>query len=460
MKTLTIKEIAEIAEGATFNLGLDERVSLYPVISSKDANKDTFFAAFEGAKVDGHNFTDEAIKNGAKFALVSKPVHVPHILVPNVLNALSKLARFNRKALPNLKVIGITGSQGKTTTKDLMHHLLSVLGKTVAPSASLNNELGVPLLLLKCDESISFCIVEMGARHIGDISHLVEIAEPNIGVVLNVGQAHLGEFGSREKIAEAKGELIAGLPEDGIAVLGNYDPFTPIMAEGMGLRKVIFGESNSCDVRAADIEIREGRANFDLVTKAGRAPVSLQLLGSHQVSNALAAAAVAEILGMGIDSIAASLSTADLRSRWRMELTQLAEVSLINDSYNANPESMSAALRSLALLAQERGGVSWAFLGKMHELGASSPVQHEMIGKIASDIGIDHLVSIGVTEYLNDLSEGDTTGHLVKDVSEALTFMRFIQPGDVLLVKASRAENLDRLSDEIIKELKQRELER
>ena len=270
----------------------------------------------------------------------------------------------------------------------------------------------------------------------------------------------LGEFGSREKIAEAKGELIAGLPEDGIAVLGNYDPFTPVMAEGMGLRKVIFGESNSCDVRAADIEIKEGRANFDLVTKAGRAPVSLQLLGSHQVSNALAAAAVAEILGMGIDSIAASLSTADLRSRWRMELTQIAEVSLINDSYNANPESMSAALRSLALLAQERGGVSWAFLGKMHELGASSPAQHEMIGKIASDIGIDHLVSIGVKEYLNDLTEGDTTGHLVNDLREALTFMKFIQPGDVLLVKASRAENLDRLSEEIIKELKQRELER
>ena len=149
MKTLSIREIAEIAEGATFNLGLDERVSLYPVISSKDANKDSFFVAFKGTKVDGHDFTDEAIKNGAKFALVSKPVDVPHILVPNVLNSLSKLARFNRKALPNLKVIGITGSQGKTTTKDLMHHLLSVLGKTVAPSASLNNELGVPLLLLK-----------------------------------------------------------------------------------------------------------------------------------------------------------------------------------------------------------------------------------------------------------------------------------------------------------------------
>ena len=235
MKKLSINEIAEIVEGATFNLDLDEQVSLYPVISSKEANKDTFFAAFEGTKVDGHDFADEAIKNGAKFALVSKPVNEPHILVPNVLNALSKLARFNRKALPNLKVIGITGSQGKTTAKDLMHHLLSVLGKTVAPSASLNNELGVPLLLLKCDESIAFCIVEMGARHIGDISHLVELAEPNIGVVLNVGQAHLGEFGSREKIAEAKGELIAGLPEDGIAVLGNYDPFTPTMAEGMGL---------------------------------------------------------------------------------------------------------------------------------------------------------------------------------------------------------------------------------
>lgn len=459
MIQLSLGDIAEIVDGTLFNLNPEEKCTLHAVINSKDATKDTFFAAFQGDNVDGHQYVSEAIKLGAKFALVSKSVEVPHILVKDVLKALTNLAKYNRKKLSALTVIGITGSQGKTTTKDLLNHLLSVMGKTVAPEASLNNELGVPLLLLKCDERTKFCIVEMGARHTGDISYLAELANPNIGVVLNVGQAHIGEFGSRERIAEAKGELIAGLPDDGIAILGNYDSFTPKMAEGMGIKKVIFGESNNCDVRAADIEIREGRAHFDLVTGAGRAPVSLQLLGAHQIPNALAAASVAEVVGMGIDSIAASLSTADLRSKWRMELIQVAEVALINDSYNANPESMSAALRSLALLAQERGGVSWAFLGKMHELGASSSEQHEMIGKIASDIGIDHLVSVGVKEYLSQISEGDTTGHLVNNASEAMKFLEFVHPGDVILVKASRAENLNLLADEILLKLQSRKLE-
>jgi UDP-N-acetylmuramoyl-tripeptide--D-alanyl-D-alanine ligase len=378
----------------------------------------------------------------------------PHILVDDVLNALTKLAKLNRASLDNLKVVAITGSQGKTTAKDLTKHLLEVVGNTIAPKASLNNELGVPLLLLQCNEETKFCIVEMGARHKGDIAHLVEIASPNIGVVLNVGHAHIGEFGSREDIAETKGELIAGLPEGGVAILGNYDPFTPKMAEGMGLKKVIFGESTDCDVRAADVEVREGRANFDLVTAGGRAPVSLQLLGLHQISNALAAASVASELGMGIDSIAAALSTAEPESKWRMELIEQSDITIINDSYNANPESMAAALRTLALLTQERGGVSWAILGKMHELGASEVAEEEKIGKIASDIGIDHLLSIGVKGYLAHLSEGETTGHLVADSTEALKFVEHFSAGDVLLIKASRAEHLDLLTENIISALR------
>jgi UDP-N-acetylmuramoyl-tripeptide--D-alanyl-D-alanine ligase len=455
LKKCKLEEIVRITGGTPSNLDLSKEVTLNAVIDSSESKAGTFFAAFVGENVDGHNFVESAIKAGAEFALVSKKVDAPHILVEDVTVALSKLAKFNRDALSNLKVVAITGSQGKTTAKDLTAHLLATIGTTVAPKASLNNELGVPLLLLQCNEETKYCVVEMGARHKGDIAHLVEIASPDIGVVLNVGHAHVGEFGSREKIAETKGELIAGLPDGGVAILGNYDPFTPKMAEGMGLKKVIFGESSDCDVRAADVEIREGRANFDLVTSAGRAPVSLQFLGSHQISNALAAAAIASELGMGIDSIAAALSTAEPMSKWRMELIEVGDIGIINDSYNANPESMAAAIRTLALLAQERGGVSWAILGKMHELGASSVEEDEKIGKIAADIGIDNLISIGVKEYI---TQGETVGHLVSNRSEVLKYAEHFAAGDVLLVKASRAEELNLLVSEIVEELKKREV--
>jgi UDP-N-acetylmuramoyl-tripeptide--D-alanyl-D-alanine ligase len=455
LKKCKLEEIVRITGGTPSNLDLSKEVTLNAVIDSSESKAGTFFAAFVGENVDGHNFVESAIKAGAEFALVSKKVDAPHILVEDVTVALSKLAKFNRDALSNLKVVAITGSQGKTTAKDLTAHLLATIGTTVAPKASLNNELGVPLLLLQCNEETKYCVVEMGARHKGDIAHLVEIASPDIGVVLNVGHAHVGEFGSREKIAETKGELIAGLPDGGVAILGNYDPFTPKMAEGMGLKKVIFGESSDCDVRAADVEIREGRANFDLVTSAGRAPVSLQFLGSHQISNALAAAAIASELGMGIDSIAAALSTAEPMSKWRMELIEVGDIGIINDSYNANPESMAAAIRTLALLAQERGGVSWAILGKMHELGASSVAEDEKIGKIAADIGIDNLISIGVKEYI---TQGETVGHLVSNRSEVLKYAEHFAAGDVLLVKASRAEELNLLVSEIVEELKKREV--
>lgn len=460
MIKIKIGEIAKIVGGKSNGVDESKEVSLTAVINSNDAAPGTFFVAFEGEKLDGHQFAEAALKNGAEFVLSSKPISGANIQVSDVLDALTKLAKFNRESLKSLKVVAITGSQGKTTAKDLTKHLLEVMGTTVAPQASLNNELGVPLLLLKCDENTKYCIVEMGARHKGDIAHLVEIAAPNIGVVLNVGHAHIGEFGSREEIAETKAEIIAGLPENGVAILGNYDQFTPKMADGMGLKTIIFGENSNCDVRAADIEVREGRANFDLVAPSGRAAVSLQLLGMHQISNALAAASIASELGMSIDSIAAALSTAELASKWRMELREVRDIAIINDSYNANPESMVAGLRTLALLAQERGGVSWAILGKMHELGASEHEEHQMIGKIASDIGIDHLISIGVKEYLERLSEGETVGHLVSNATQVSEYVEHFSPGDVLLIKASRAENLNLLVDQIIEIIEMGEVEK
>jgi UDP-N-acetylmuramoyl-tripeptide--D-alanyl-D-alanine ligase len=331
-----------------------------------------------------------------------------------------------------------------------------MLGNTVAPVASLNNELGVPLLILQCDEDTKYCIVEMGARHKGDITYLCRVAKPEIGVVLVVGNAHVGEFGSREKIAETKKELIDSLPENGCAILGGYDEYTSTMADGRNIKKLSFGENSQCEIRATDIELREGRPVFDLVTPTGRASISLPMLGEHNIANALAAASIATELGMSIESIASGLSSAIPSSKWRMEITEIDEISIINDSYNANTESMAGALKTLALLTQERGGVSWAILGKMHELGASESEEHRKVGKIASDLGIDHLISIGVREYLEPLKGGDTTGHLVEGQDGALDFVEHFQQGDVILVKASRAEELNLLVDEISAQLKNR----
>lgn len=454
MIPMTAAQFASIIGGTLNNLNGDELVTQYPVIDSRQVSSETFFVAFKGENVDGHDYVGAAVAAGAKFALVSNEVKEPSVLVKDPLLALSTLAKYVRNSLSDLIVVGITGSQGKTTTKDLLSHLLEIVAPTVAPGGNLNNEIGVPLTLLRCDQRTKYCVVEMGARHVGDIAHLVDIARPDVGVVLVVGQAHIGEFGSREAIAQAKGELIKGLSEKATAVLGTYDAFTPHMSDGSPRKVLLFGEKGECDIRAADIELREGRAHFDLVTPEGRQPVSLQLLGLHQIPNALAAAAVATALHIPLETIAAALSTAEAGSKWRMELHDEQGLLLINDAYNANPESMSAALRTLALMSQERGGRSWAFLGKMGELGASETASHSAIGRLVSDIGIDHLVTIGTELFHLDTGTvpdsdalGDaTTVHTCGDIGEAATLAHHFESGDVVLVKASRSEHLDQLA--------------
>jgi UDP-N-acetylmuramoyl-tripeptide--D-alanyl-D-alanine ligase len=295
----------------------------------------------------------------------------------------------------------------------------------------------------------------MGARHNGDIAALCDLAKPHIGVVLVVGSAHIGEFGSREGIARTKSELINSLSEHGVAILGTYDPYTPRMGEGSARKRITFGEKSTCDVRAADLEFREGLAHFDLVSASGRSPVALRLLGAHQVANALAAAAVGLEVGIPIESVAAALSTAEASSKWRMELHDVGNLLIINDSYNANPESVTAALRTLVLLTQERGGSSWAILGKMHELGESEREEHLQIGRLASELGVDHLVAVGTDLYLEGLLLDPGAGdemltHYFLTQEAALDLLKHVQPGDVLLVKASRAEHLDELSEKLL----------
>lgn len=451
MIELTAHELAEIIEGKYFGTP-NLKVSGEVIFDSRAATPGSIFAALAGEAQDGHEFIEDAIRNGAILALVARPVSGNHILVKDVLVALSKLAREVRRRLINLKVVGITGSQGKTTTKDMLQSILSSVGKSIAPIGSYNNDIGVPITLLRCDESTNFCILEMGARHEGDIARLTEIAAPNVGVVLRVGTAHLGEFGSREIIARTKGELIRGLESKAVAVLGTYDEFTPHLADSLQLKTFTFGEVATAKIRAADVEIRGGFPAFDLVTPEGRERVELQVLGEHQISNALAAAAAAVALGVSTPEIAAALSTHESSSKWRMELHELGEITLINDSYNANPESMAAALKTLVLLTQERGGNSWAFLGKMHELGPDSPRMHEEIGRLVGELGIDHLVSIADCGYIKGATGSSTSIHDFPDPESCQVMIQEFQPGDVVLVKASRAEHLELIAEQIVNE--------
>ena len=448
MIPLQASEIAEIVGGTLH--GQDLLVTEPPVLNSADAVPGSLFLALKGENVDGHDFATDAFSHGAVVALVTKAISGNYIHVDDVTRALGALAHYVRKELKDLSVVGITGSQGKTTTKELLASVLSQVAETVAPSGNYNNDLGAPISLLRCTEKTKFCIVEMGARHLGDIAKLVAIAEPDIGVVLKVGTAHLGEFGSVEKIALTKSEMISSLRESAVAILGNYDAYTPKMSELHKGKIVRFGEDSNCSIRATDIEFREGRAHFDLVTPEGRSAVALRIVGLHQVTNALAVAAIATELGLRLDQIAGGLSTAESNARWRMEIIELPQLLLINDSYNASPEAMSAALSTLALFAQERGGESWAFLGKMHELGESSQSDHAAIGTLAQELGIDHLVCVGAPEFAATMDKnGPTSIHLCSDKAEALVIAENVNQGDVLLIKASRSEKLEELADAI-----------
>jgi len=441
-------EIAKIM-GGIFH-GQDLEIDGEFQFDSRQVTPGSVFIALKGERQDGHDFVPSALANGAALSVVSRSVSGAHIIVPDVLDGIAKLAGEFRNRLLKLKIVAITGSQGKTTTKDMLNSILTSQGQCVAPIGSYNNDIGVPITLLKCNDQTRFCILEMGARHLGDIARLTEIAVPDVGVVLKVGTAHLGEFGSRAKIAETKGELIRGLRPGATAVLGTYDEFTPKMNSNSAVKTMTFGESAGCLIRAADLELHGGFSAFDLVTPEGRERVELQLLGVHQVPNALAAAGAAFALGISTAEIAAALSTHQNASKWRMELADLDGLTLINDSYNANPESMSAAFRTLSLLTQERGGNSWAFVGKMHELGGESEELHRKIGQLAGELGIDHLVVIGEQSYISDEISADTSIHFYPDQNSASELLERFDSGDVVLVKASRAEHLEVIAEQIV----------
>jgi UDP-N-acetylmuramoyl-tripeptide--D-alanyl-D-alanine ligase len=322
---------------------------------------------------------------------------------------------------------------------------------------SFNNEIGLPLTALGATAGTRFLVLEMGARGIGHIRYLTGPTPPKVGLVLNVGTAHIGEFGGREQIAEAKGELVESLPEDGTAVLNADDPLVRAMASRTRAKVLLFGESDEADVRAENVRLTDsGRPSFRLHTPSGASDVTMRLYGEHHVSNALAAAAVAHELGMSADEIAVALSEAGSLSRWRMEVTERPDgVTVVNDPYNANPESMKAALRALA--AMGKGRRTWAVLGKMAELGDEALAEHDAVGRLAVRLNVSKLVAVGGREAAwlqlgayNEGSWGEESVH-VSDAQAAVDLLRSeLRPGDVVLVKASRSVGLESVAQALL----------
>jgi UDP-N-acetylmuramoyl-tripeptide--D-alanyl-D-alanine ligase len=458
---LSLAEVAH-AVGAAVPPGADATVTGV-TLDSRGVAPGDLFVAVAGERVDGHDYLDAAAAAGAVAALTTRPGGpLPALVVEDTVAALGRLAALvhGRLAAAGLLTVGITGSSGKTSTKDLLGQVLTAAGPTVSPPGSYNNDIGLPLTVLSADADTRYLVLEMGARGLGHIARLCAVARPDVGVVLNVGSAHLGEFGSADVIAQAKGELVEALPESGTAVLNADDPRVSGMAPRTRARVVTTGRSAGADVRATGVTLDDAaRARFTLVA-AGPAgveehPVALRVVGEHQVANALSAAAAALAAGMTPAAVAAALAAAGPRSRWRMEVTRRPDgVTVVNDAYNANPESMRAALAALAGLPGTR---RVAVLGGMAELGPDAVAEHERLGRDAVAAGVDLLVAVGPDAagmVTGATAAGARDGEVAVSVPDRAAARELLSevlvPGDVVLVKASRSHGLEVLAEDLL----------
>ncbi|WP_342801961.1 UDP-N-acetylmuramoyl-tripeptide--D-alanyl-D-alanine ligase [Nocardia sp. No.11] len=480
MIEMTLREIADVVGGELHDVPDPQALVTGSVeFDSRRIGSGDLFLALPGANSDGHDYAAAAVAAGAVAVLAARPVGVPAIVVaPDlgsvpassvalshdgdgsgaaVLAALAALARASTERLAErtgLTVVGVTGSSGKTSTKDLLAAVLAPLGPVVAPPGSFNNELGHPWTALRAGLDTKFLALELSARGPGHIAALARIAPPRIGVVLNVGTAHLGEFGSREAIAQTKGELVEALPADGLAVLNADDPNVAAMASRTRARVVRVGLAGDADIRATDVVTDEqARARFTLHAGGESVPVRLAVHGEHQVGNALAAAAVALECGADLATVAQALSGATAASARRMDVRTTAEgVTVINDSYNANPDSVKAALKALVTLAKagDEPRRSWAVLGEMGELGDTSVIEHDAIGRLAVRLDVDRLIVVGTGRPSRGMHQGAVMegswgeeSILVPDIDAAIALLDDeIAAGDVVLVKASKAVGL------------------
>lgn len=503
MIPLTIAEIAEIVGGRLDNVANPQAKVIGTVeFDSRQISPGSLFLALPGAKVDGHDFAEKAHAAGAVVTLAARPVGTPAIIVPSqakaeagsqayvfahdedgsvraLLTALAKLARAVVTRLTSrwgLSVVGVTGSAGKTSTKDMLAALLSTAGPTVAPPGSFNNEIGHPYTALRCHEDTQFLVTELSARGLGHIAQLAEIAPPQIGAVLNVGTAHLGEFGSKDTIAQAKGELIEAVPEasaGGVAVLNADDPAVVQMATRTQGKIVTFSANGDtqADYYATDVRLDElARASFLLHSpEAQPVQIRLQVAGKHQIANALAAAAVAAAAGVPVETIGTTLCDYVAVSAHRMDIRQRgANVTIINDAYNANPESMRAGLAALAASAGttmqledtqlEDSGQAIAVLGEMSELGTDAVAAHRELGTHLAAYGVDTLVAVGKTDNIAALTEGaQEVGVVTRHVADVTGATRTVeeilgsaQRRVVVLVKASNAWRLWRVAEQLV----------
>ncbi|BCP15389.1 UDP-N-acetylmuramoyl-tripeptide--D-alanyl-D-alanine ligase [Mycobacterium paraintracellulare] len=505
MIELTVAEIADIVGGTLADISPQDaarrRVTGTVEFDSRAVGPGGLFLALPGARSDGHDHAGAAIAAGAVAVLAARPVGVPAVVVapaaasgsragvlehdPDgsgaaVLAALAKLAQVVVAELVagGLRIVGITGSSGKTSTKDLVAAVLKPLGEVVAPPGSFNNELGHPWTVLRATPETDFLVLEMSARHPGNIAALAEIAPPAIGVVLNVGTAHLGEFGSREAIAQTKSELPQSVPASGVVILNADDPAVAAMA-GVTAARVV-RVSRAENTSAGPSQLWAGPVSLDEVARpcftlhhrdtsgTTQAQVRLGVYGDHQVTNALCAAAVALECGADVDQVAAALAGAGPVSRHRMHVTTRADgVTVIDDAYNANPDSMRAGLQALAWIAHGGGDRpaekrrSWAVLGEMAELGEDAIAEHDRIGRLAVRLDVSRLVVVGSGRSMSAMHHGavmegswgsaDKGAVNVADGEAALALLRAeLQPGDVVLVKASNAAGLGALADALV----------
>lgn len=451
MSDLTLAEMLAITNGKASGI---EDLTIKPNRVSYDSREDQtggLFAAFVGTQSDGHDFAAAAVASGAIAALVSRAVGVPSIVVPNVQQALQDLAIANRNKL-HIPVLALTGSSGKTTTKDLLIDLLEPLGNVVATVGSRNNEIGLPVTLLSADQLTKAMVLEMGARHRGNIKELCQIARPTIVGITNIGSAHLGEFGSREAIMHTKGEIVELLTENDIAVL-NADQLESKTIAGKTRAQVWYaGLNDDADLKIKNLKLDSfARASFKLRTPAGEIDVNLKLLGMHQAHNAAIAAGMALAAGVSLIDIADALNQATAKSKMRMAIETVAGLTLIDDSYNANPESVKAALASVAQM--DCAGRKIAVLGEMAELGGESAKLHQEVGDAAADL--DLLLTVGETAeeiYRGALSAGmgNQRAHHFKSKADAVAYLRHeLKSADLLLIKASRAAGFDQVAQQV-----------
>ena len=453
--------LAQIAQTISGNLIGDPNIRITGIsIDSRSAKPGDLFCAIVGERSDGHDFIEQAKANGAVAFLASREIQGNQIIVPSALTqldpvipALGVLAKHARNLLKNVEVIGITGSSGKTSTKDMIGQVLAHAGKTHAPIGSPNNELGLPLTILSAPPGIRFLVAEMGMRGMHHISALCDVARPTIGVITNVGQAHIGEVGSIEMIAKAKSELVQSLSDSDVAIL-NADDFRVLAMRALTDATVFtYGFSETADIRGENLELTtKGTYDFDLVYRGHRISANVPILGEHNVLNALAAATVGVAVGMELAEIVEALSNLKQLSKWRMEVHQLpSDITIINDAYNANPESMTAALDTLVKIPGQRK--TWAVLGKMHELGQESAELHRSIISYAEKIGVAKIVAVGEQGEIYELPKlvnQDQKSVWLPDFQAATDYIcNEVNSGDIVLFKASRSEQFEVLASDI-----------